>query len=130
MSTTEVMRKALEALKECRSTGAIDSEAWGRATDSITALRAEIERLEAAPSLTCQTFGEGVAVPCAECNTVLVDSQELAELRAMAARMATVEPVAWGRIVEGEVCDIICPSEHAREPGSDTVPRYGIELCQ
>lgn len=149
MSTIEVMRKALDALENSLDlvqaeytdnwrhglpTRAAQLDGLKRLAEdhasAIEALRAEIERLGAAPSLTCQTFGEGVAVPCAECNTVLVDSQELAELRAMAARMATVEPVAWGRIVEGEVCDIICPSEHAREPGSYTVPLYGIELCQ
>lgn len=52
--------------------------------------RAELERdrlraeLAAAP-VTCQTYGPGVAVPCAECNQTLVDSQELAELRERAA---------------------------------------------
>lgn len=90
MSAIDVMRKALDALEyhTAQTRPVLGTEA------AIAALRAEIERLGAAPSLTCQTFGEGVAVPCAECNTVLVDSQELAELRAMAARMATVEPVA------------------------------------
>ena len=41
--------------------------------------------LEERPSVTCQTYGPGTAVPCAECNQTLVDVQELAELRARAA---------------------------------------------
>ena len=116
MSTIEVMRKALEALEEIALAGMSGTgqesedamrdwharQAWkfiGIAARQLDELRAEIERLEATPGPTCQTFGDGIAVPCAECNTVLVDSQELAELRAKAARMATVEPVAWGATV-------------------------------
>lgn len=114
MTTTEVMRKALEAMENSLDlvqaeytdnwrhglpTRAAQLDGLKRLAEdhasAIEALRAEIERLGAAPSLTCQTFGEGVAVPCAECNTVLVDSQELAELRAMAGRLEAVEPVAW-----------------------------------
>lgn len=111
MIATEVMRKALEALENSLDlvqaeytdnwrhglpTRAAQLDGLKRLAEdhasAITALRAEIERLGAAPSLTCQTFGEGVAVPCAECNTVLVDSQELAELRAMAAPIAPSIP--------------------------------------
>lgn len=107
MIATEVMRKALEALENSLDlvqaeytdnwrhglpTRAAQLDGLKRLAEdhasAIEALRAEIERLGAAPSLTCQTFGEGVAVPCAECNTVLVDSQELAELRAKAAPIA------------------------------------------
>lgn len=111
MIATEVMRKALEALENSLDlvqaeytdnwrhglpTRAAQLDGLKRLAEdhasAIEALRAEIERLGAAPSLTCQTFGEGVAVPCAECNTVLVDSQELAELRARAAPIAPAIP--------------------------------------
>ena len=41
--------------------------------------------------ITCQTFGPGTSVPCAECNQTLVDVQELAELRARAAARGDVK---------------------------------------
>lgn len=53
-------------------------------------LRAQAAALAAAP-VTCQTYGSGVQVPCAECNQVLVDSQELAELRALAAQVVPLD---------------------------------------
>lgn len=111
MIATEVMRKALEALENSLDLVQAEyTDNWRHGlptraaqldglkqlaedhASAIEALRAEIERLGAAPSLTCQTFGDGVAVPCAECNTVLVDSQELAELRARAAPIAPAIP--------------------------------------
>lgn len=50
--------------------------------------------LAAAP-VTCQTYGPGTAVPCAECNQTLVDSQELAELRARVAAPQVPAAPQW-----------------------------------
>lgn len=106
MTTIEVMRKALEAL-DCLMAEAevVDSSRKAIYIDPdirkmldenrrserevITALRAEIERLEG------------------------------------------VEPVAWGMVnaETGLILDVICPEEHAREPGSYTVPLYTAPIA-
>lgn len=52
--------------------------------DTAAAWLAYRAALATAP-VTCQTYGPGVTVPCAECNQTLVDSQELAERRERAA---------------------------------------------
>jgi len=47
-------------------------------------------------------------------------------LRAEIARLEAAEPVAWGMVnaETGLILDVICPEEHAREPGSYTIPLY------
>lgn len=106
MSTIEVMRKALEALE-----------------NSVDLVQAEYTDnwRHGRPTRAAQLDGlKRLAEDHASAITAL---------RAELERMEAVEPVAWGRVFEGEVCDIICPSEHAREPGSYTVPLYTAPIA-
>lgn len=78
--------KLLSALETCLlvSKVHVPDHLWDVFSDSQERLERELFK-DKQLNPTCQTFGEGVAVPCAECNMVLVDSQELAELRARVA---------------------------------------------
>ena len=69
--------------------------------------------LEERPSVTCQTYGPGTAVPCAECNQTLVDVQELAELRAKAAGDGEAVPVAW-RVWRGDSYELFFNEDAAK----------------
>ena len=40
----------------------------------------------------------------------------------------TQEPVAWGRIFDGDIIDCICPEEHALNEGDYTVPLYAAPV--
>ena len=50
---------------------------------------------------------------------------ELIETLRQALAQPEQEPVAWGmQRKDGVIIDVICPQEHAREPGDYTIPLY------
>lgn len=100
MSMIEVMRKALEAMRGAAAElssilAAINDERMPHDGDEFH------ERLDACLSVS-------------------------AALRAEIERLEAAEPVAWGMVnaETGLILDVICPEEHAREPGSYTIPLY------
>ena len=48
----------------------------------------------------------------------------LTTLREALAEQAEQEPVAWGRVFDGDIIDCICPEEHALNEGDYTIPLY------
>ena len=38
------------------------------------------------------------------------------------------EPIAWGRVFDGDIIDCICPEEHALNEGDYTVPLYAAPV--
>ena len=56
-------------------------------------------------------------IVCGECDLVIASGTDIAQ--------PEQEPVAWGmQRKDGVIIDVICPEEHAKEPGDYTIPLY------
>ena len=128
---TDLEKQMAEALRDCRddTQAQIDlhiqqyganyrkqqlealRKALAAADDALA--KFDAQAAEQAPAITCQTFGPGTPVPCAECNQTLVDVQELAELRARAAGGGEAVPVAW-RVWRGDSYELFFNEDAAK----------------
>ena len=69
---------------------------------------------------------EALAKPCVNgCDT---SNGRCVDCPDSVSEQAEQEPVAWGRIFDGDIIDCICPEEHALNEGDYTVPLYAAPV--
>ena len=68
----------------------------------------------------------GFAKPCYAANEIALGfvSPAIAAGRAALANAERVEPIAFGRMIDGVIADVICPETHEVCGGGYTVPLY------
>ena len=121
------MQQALEALE-----AAIRPSYQRQFISRVEAISALREALAERKVLTMTQEEMVDAIRSAKIEQAELDTKagELYEMKTKLwkSEQAEQEPVAWGRVFDGDIIDCICPEEHALNEGDYTIPLYAAPV--